>query len=322
MRKKNICTYFNQNFINRGCALIDSLFKTNENFVLYVLALDDVTFNYLKERYSPENVVILSMASYSSFFKINPEKYLDKKQFFFSITPNLCQWVIDQYSEIDVLLYLDADVYIFAELDIIYKEFNGYSIGVCSHRHNKFVKKISNHYGEYNVGVNLFRNDVIGKKCISNWKKDCDDWYPNKPNYPLSYFSDQIFLDQWPKTYKDHFLEIKNIGVNVAPWNAINYKFKKINNKIYVNNNPLIIYHFSSLVKTEQGVWNTNAGYCVFKLNKELRKIYINYIEHVVSSKFKTEKVVELEFKGSIKKKIFHSLFGLIFNNKIKLRNA
>ena len=220
------------------------------------------------------------------------------------------------------MLYLDADVFVFADLESIYKEFNGYSIGVCSHRHNRIVKKISNHYGEFNVGVNLFRNDVVGEKCISNWKKECDDWYPSKPNYPLTYFSDQIFLDDWPKKYKDYFLEIKNIGVNVAPWNAINYSFKKLNNKIYVNNKPLIIYHFSSLVLIEKNTWNTNGGYCFFRLNKALRNLYINYIHNVLSVNFKTESIVKLEFKGSIKKKIFHSLFGLFFNNKIKIKNA
>jgi hypothetical protein len=322
MRKKYICTYFNENFINRGCALIDSIYKTNENFVLYILALDDVTYNYLSERYISKDLVILSMSNYSIFFKINTEKYSDKKQFFFSITPNLCQWITNEYSEVDILLYLDADVYLFSDLEPIYNEFNGYSIGTCSHRHNKLIKKISSHYGKFNVGVNLFRNDIVGKKCISDWKKDCDDWYPNKPNYPLSYFSDQIFLDEWPQKYKDYFLEIKNIGVNVAPWNAFNYKFKSVDSTIYVNNEKLIIYHFSSLVKVENDLWNVNSGNCIFTLNKELRKLYEIYIKHILSFSVVTEKIIQLETKGSFKKKIFHLFIGSFLKNKIYIKNA
>ncbi len=42
---------------------------------------------------------------------------------------------------------------------------------------------------------------------------------------------------------------IKNIGINTSYWNAANYSFRKINDVYFVDNQPLIIYHFSSLRK-------------------------------------------------------------------------
>ena len=317
MKNKYVCTYFNENFISRGCAMIESLLDSN-NCIIYVLALDETTLQFLKNKY--EKVILLDINNYIDYFKIEINKFEDKKQFFFSITPNLCLWLLEKYKEIDILLYLDADVYVYSDLEPIYQELKGYSIAASSHRQNKLVKFFSNHYGKYNVGINLFRNDKIGKKCIKKWKENCDNWYPDMPDYPLSYFSDQIFLDDWPYLYKNSFKEIENIGVNVAPWNAINYKIRLLENKFYVNEFPLIIYHFSSLIKVSENVWNSNSSFFIFRIDSGLKKLYLNYLEHVLKFNVNNKNIVKLHFSGSIKKKLFHAFFGFFFKNKIKIK--
>ena len=165
----------------------------------------------------------------------------------------------------------------------------------------------------------FFRNDEIGMRCLADWSRECSDWYPNKPGYKLSFFSDQIFLDKWPLIYKNKFVEIKNIGVNVAPWNVINYNFKFVKNDLYVNNKKVIIYHFSSLINEGNGIWNPNSDFALFYLNKDLKSFYISYIKNILSYNLKTEKIVEFNFNGSFLKKIFYYMFGFFIKNKIKL---
>ena len=314
---KYICTYFNIDYLARGLALIESINNNNLDTIIYVLAIDEKVEIHLKNKFN--NVKVINMNYYNKHNNITKTKFSDQKQFFFSITPNLCKMLLTENEEIDILLYLDADVYVTSNITPIYNEFNNFSVGVCSHRRNKFIELFFNNYGNFNVGVNLFRNDKVGRKCLSDWSKECNDWYPNQPGYKLSFFSDQIFLDKWPIIYKNKFIEIKNIGVNVAPWNAINYNFKYSNNNLYVNNNKVIIYHFSSLVQEEKGIWNPNSGFGLFYLNKDLKSFYTYYIKHILSFDFNTEKIVQLKFKGSIQKKIFHFIFGFFINKKIKL---
>ena len=317
MPTKYICTYFNIDYLARGLALIESINSNNLDTIIYVLAIDEKVEIHLRNKFN--NVKVIKLDYYKNQNNITKSKYSDNKQFFFSITPNLCKMILAENKQIDILLYLDADVYVTSNITPIYDEFNNFSIGACSHRRNKFLELFSNKYGIYNVGVNLFRNDEVGRKCLSFWSKECNNWYPNKPGYNLPFFSDQIFLDNWPLKFKKNFIEIKNIGVNLAPWNAINYNYKFIKNNLYVNKNKVIIYHFSSLIQQEKGVWNTNSGYAFFHLNKHLKSFYISYIKHILSFNFNTEKIVKLDFKGSIQKKVFHFIFKSIMNSKIKI---
>ena len=46
---KYFCTYFNETFLSRGLAMMDSLKSNNRNIKFYVLALDYKTFIKLKE---------------------------------------------------------------------------------------------------------------------------------------------------------------------------------------------------------------------------------------------------------------------------------
>ena len=48
---KYFCTYFNETFLSRGLAMMDSLKSNNRNIKFYVLALDYKTFIKLKESF-------------------------------------------------------------------------------------------------------------------------------------------------------------------------------------------------------------------------------------------------------------------------------
>ena len=155
MFTKYICTYFNIDYLARGLALIESINRNNPETIIYVLAIDEKVETYLSKRY--KNVEVISMNYFNSQNNSNKSKYSDEKQFLFSITPNLCKMLLNKNKEIDVLVYLDADVYVTSDITPIYDEFKGFSVGACSHRRNKFLKLFFKNYNIYNVGVNFFQ---------------------------------------------------------------------------------------------------------------------------------------------------------------------
>ncbi len=316
---KYICTYFDFNFLPRGLALYYSLKKHHSDFLLFILTFDEKTYNFLW-KLNETQIVLISFKEYDLYFKTSAEKFIDKKQYYFSATPNLCLYVLKKWPDIDILLYLDADVYVYNSLDTVYDEFSEASIGFCSHRFNYLFKILSNNYGKYNVGVNFFRNDSIGLKCLLDWKNDCDSWYPNKPDYPLSFFSDQILLDNWPVRYNNVKI-LKNIGVNTAPWNAINYKFTKIRDIYYVNGNPLIIYHFSSLRKIDNYKWTANTIYFFASVLNILLEIYKEYIIKIESFGLPNQKLVMVTHKDKFIKKIFLKIAKNFINENIVITN-
>jgi hypothetical protein len=312
----HICTYFDFNFLPRGLALYNSIKKFHSDFRFYVLAFDSETYDYLRNL-NDSRIVPVSFQTYNSFFNTSIENYEDRKQYYFSATPNICIYLLNKYSDIDILLYLDADVYLFNSLEPLYNEFGNSSIGICPHRLHPIVKRLTKNHGIYNVGVNLFRNNLVGKKCLNDWKQECESWYKGKPGYNLNYFSDQIFLDKWPEKYSEVKV-IQHIGIDVAPWNAANYKFRKENNILYVNDFPVIIYHFSSLKRIAEKKWNANTIIYMASVKSVLLEMYINYINEVETND-RSDKFAVIQLSKSIWKRTFYWIMQLFLNEKICL---
>lgn len=311
-----ICTYFDINFLPRGLALIDSLEKNAGKYKLYILALDNQVVEFFK-KLNNNNIEVIELHEYIEFFNIDRSKYTNKKEFYFSLTPGLCIYALKKHDKIDILLYLDADVYLFNDIEILYSEIGDASIAMCSHRIPWYINVLSKNYGIYNVGVNAFRNDSEGLRCLEQWHKECTTWTPDLEGYPLSFFSDQIWLDKWPKLYKN-IKVISHKGINTAPWNAIQYSFKIHNGVYYVDEVPLVIYHFSSLKQLDDYTWHGNTSFTILDIKGVLERIYKMYIENI--QKYITNKntaTIELEFSGSSVKIAIYSLLRLIHNHKI-----
>jgi len=315
---RHICTYFDKNFLPRGLALLDSLEKNAEDFLYYVLALDDECAMHLK-KLNNKHIVVITLKDYSSYFSIDRSQFQDEKEFYFSLTPGLCLYVLKKYKDIDIILYLDADVYLLNDLEIVYEEMDSASIAMCSHRLPWYINLISKNYGIYNVGVNAFRNDSEGLKCLEDWNHDCTTWNAGQEGYPLAFFSDQIWLDKWPQKYNN--LKILNhIGINVAPWNAINYKFSKKDDKYFVDDKPLVIYHFSSLKKLSSNKWHGNTSFTLHNISGALLKLYKEYILNIAKYDYNTtHKTMKLEFEGSKIKMFIYMLLKSFHNHTILL---
>jgi hypothetical protein len=313
--KKYFCTYFDQNYLPRGLALYYSVKKFHSDFVFFVLTFDNYTYDYLNQLGENE-IKLISINDYNLYFQTSADKFRDKKQYYFSSTPNICLYLLTEYPEIDVLLYLDADVFLFNSLDPLYEEFGSSSIGVTPHRVNPILKLFVKHYGKYNVGVNMFRNSETGLKCLRDWKNECETWYQDKPGYPLNFFSDQIFLDSWDIKYKE-IKVIENIGVNTCYWNAGNYKFGKIDGVYYVNKTPLIIFHFSSLVKETENRWNTHSIYGLVSIRKTLLEIYKEYILRIESFGLNNMNREKIKRKERLQKLLFTFIMKAFINQNV-----
>jgi len=318
---RHICTYFDKNFLPRGLALLDSLKENTKEFTYYVLALDSETVEYF-EKLNDTHVAVIRLDEYIEFFNIDRSQYKTEKEFYFSVTPGLCRYVLAHYKEIDILLYLDADVYVFNDLEILYSEMGNASIALCSHRLPWYIKMMSKNYGIYNVGVNAFRNDEEGNRCLEEWFKDCTTWKEGQEDYPLSFFSDQIWLDTWLQKYKNLRI-IEHIGVNTATWNAINYKFRKKDDRYYVNDKPLIIYHFSSLKKLSPNRWHGNTSFTIINIRGILLEIYQTYLLNVDTYEQDDSKhSISLEFEGSKLKFFIYKMLKYIHNHEINTKGT
>lgn len=279
--KHNYCTLFDRNYLPHVLSLHESLEKNDPEFVLYCFCMDDESFNYLQNIKKKTIFPISYQKLESHFTNLNIAKTnRSRVEYYFTCSSAICSYILECYTEIEQITYLDADLYFFSSPDPIFLELKDASIGIIEHRFSFFAKKYEK-YGKFNVGWVTFRNDFSGRKCLEDWRSDCLDWcYDRLEN---GKFADQKYLDYWPNNYSGVHI-IKHLGANVAPWNVGRFSLKiDIKTKhIKVNDQSLIFYHFASFKQVDVKGYISNVSKYFVVLSGILRNnIYSHYLERI-----------------------------------------
>ncbi len=175
----------------------------------------------------------------------------------------------------DHIAYLDADLFFFDDPAPIFKEFSDGSIFMTEHQYAKNAKRYTEKYGRYNVQFLIFRNNPSGLECLKWWRDRCIEWCYAKP--VDGKFGDQKYLDDWTSRFKD-VVVLRNKG-GVAPWNIPNYQISTTNNKLYVDDDPLIFYHFHTFKILNDMKFSLVDGYRLTRSHIDL--IYMPYIRTI-----------------------------------------
>jgi hypothetical protein len=99
-------------------------------------------------------------------------------------------------------------------------------------------------YGKFNVGIVGFRNDAEGRRCLEQWREQCNAWCYDR--LEDGRYADQKYLDAWPDQFQG-VVVAQHLGVNVAPWNRVCYQLDERDGVPCVNGRPIVFYHFHGL---------------------------------------------------------------------------
>jgi hypothetical protein len=239
------CTYFDHNYLPKGLALYSSLQKHCGNqFKLWVLCLSSDCHAVLKDLNFP-NLCPVSLTELED----HDQGLLEIKstrtiiEYYFTCTPCFPLFLIEKNNEIDIITYLDSDLFFFSDLEPIFQEIGTNSIAIIPHRFSP-ERKILERYGIYNVGWLSFRNDFNGLSCLEWYRARCLEWCFDR--YEDGKFADQRYLDSWPQRFSG-VRSLEHQGANLALWNISNYSIHDIENHVFVNNQPLIFFHFQGI---------------------------------------------------------------------------
>lgn len=276
-------TYFNQAYLQKGLAMIDSFCKFNPSHKIYVLCFDQFTYNYLK-KYRRNETIPIKLSNFEDTDLLRAKKNRNKVEYYWTCTPSLPLFVLNNNKELDMVFYLDADLYFFDSVEKILSEFDQKSVYTVEHRYPKGQEGRENTSGRFNVAFQIFRKDKEGISCLNRWRNQCIDWcYWKEEDGKMG---DQMYLNEWPKLYKNLCIS-QNLGVDTAPWNIGQYNVTKKNKKIYINNDKLICYHFHQLKILGKNRFEYASGYRFS--NNVVKYIYRPY------SKDLTQKLIEIQ---------------------------
>jgi hypothetical protein len=296
------CTYFDHNYLPRGLALFRSLERYCPGFELWVLCMDRSCFEALTTLALPG----IHAIALDDFEKGDNDLLAAKQnrspiEYYFTCSPSLPLFVLNNHPQVDLITYLDADLFFFAELKPIYDELADRSIGIIGHRFPPFLKD-NEQYGIYNVGWLTFRRDAHGLACLRWWRERCLEWCYDRSEDGR--FADQKYLDVWPSRF-EKVAVLQHKGANLAPWNLANYTISTDGDQVRVDEQPLIFFHFHGLKHI--GRWAYDPSLDVYRAKATTvirRNVYAPYIRALAE----TTRHLPLSIRGTAPRGLLRSL--------------
>jgi hypothetical protein len=276
--KRFFCTFFDENFLTRGLALYESLTEWAKPFELMILCLDERCWEILNLLSLP-GVRLIRLPELES---AEPRLLIAKQnrsriEYYFTCTPELPRFLLERFPEIDLITYLDADLFFYSDPQPIFSELEGGSILIVGHRFSERNRHLEQ-FGIYNVGLLSFRNDQAGRTCLDWWSDRCLEWCYDRVE--AGRFADQKYLDDWPKRF-ERVRVLQHSGAGLAPWNLDGAALQWNGGQVLVNGQPLVFFHFHKLKILRSWLFRTGLDEFGAHLNSVSRRIYGGYINRL-----------------------------------------
>lgn len=277
------CTYFDRNYLLRGLTLYRSLAATGCDFQLHVLALDEEVARIVNLLALPNlNLIRLNALEQWAPSLLAAKDNRRLIEYYFTLTPQLPLYLFDHHPEIELVTYLDADLYFYASPEPLFAELGKRSILITPHRYPDHLKS-HEVYGLFNVQYQSFRRDQAGLACLRRWRDQCLDWCYDRAEDGK--YGDQKYLDEWPALYGEHLAILQQRGGGLAPWNWSSSPIQPSGDRVTIGGDPLIFYHFHG-VKVFNPYFISNGlldwGMMPWQL---LRWFYANYLRQLQATR-------------------------------------
>ena len=137
-------------------------------------------------------------------------------------------------------IYLDSDMMAFSDPDLALPS-DG-SVVLAPHRFaTAAFAAFEPSVGRFNGGYAAFRNSKEGNAALAWWHERCIESCPAIPT--ATAYADQKYLDVLPGSFSG-IRETAHKGLDTAPWNIQGYRVSERNSRVYIDDDPLLLYHY------------------------------------------------------------------------------
>lgn len=280
---KNIAfTICSNNYLGQAKVLSDSVYEHSRDKYDFYIVLCDVKNEAIDYSEFHANFVEAADLNIENFDWMR--EHYNIIELNTAIKPFTFKYLINKYNP-EFIHYLDPDTCTYAPLTAIEDEMGKdnsilltpHSLAPLAMDGNRPTDQTFLNAGIYNLGFLGLRADDTSKRML-------DWWCEILKEHCLIDTKNGLFVDQLPMNlvplYFDHVKVTRHKGLNVAYWNLherVIHKEKE--GKFYVNQDPLVFYHFSnfnpSLPDQLTGVGN-RYHFSDYPVLKELFDDYIN----------------------------------------------
>lgn len=268
----HFCTLFDSSYLLKGVAMLRTLRQHCPEAHVHVLCMDEPTREILE-------ILDLPHISCISLVEIEDDALLAVKpgrsmaEYCWTLSPCLPWYVMQQNPGIELITYLDADLFFYSPVQPLLDEIRGASIAIIEHRFPPPLKHLDVK-GRFCVEWVSFRRDTEGMVCLARWREQCIEWCFYRLEEDR--MGDQKYLDKWPEQYRSvHILQ--HPGAGIAPWNYAQYRFgQDAGGRITVDGQLLIFYHFHQFQLLSNGCFDRLSSYYT-AMGPEPKSVYEAY---------------------------------------------
>ncbi len=309
VKVEQFVTCFDSYFLPQGLALYNSLKIHSEHFVLWVVCLDQRTYDVLDE-YSLPGIKLLFIGAIENDQLVSLKGSRSKAEYIWTLSPFMPKWIFEADPDIERVTYLDADMFFFGDPSLIFEEFelSGKDILITEHAFDEEYDQ-STLLGRFCVQFIIYKRG--GSEAVRKWWEDrCLEWCFNR--WEDGKFGDQKYLDHWPILFPEKVHILKRLDYILAPWNSSRYP-----------SSSLILWHFHGFRLLTHSRILLHSSYEISHVID--RQIYIPYAE-AVAGQINTDTysprncLKYSKFKQSI---IFYlaAIYKTIINRKVPSMN-
>ncbi|PEI92778.1 glycosyl transferase [Bacillus pseudomycoides] len=275
----NYSMIISQKRLIQGLTCYYSLESHGTNFTVWICCMDNLTYQILTNL-KLKHAILIHVKDIENQELLNIKNERSLQEYCWTLKAPLCLHILNHYSEVDHIIYCDADMFFFAKPNIILDEWWKYSVFLCPQRG---TTELENVHGMYQAGLIGFKNDQNSKDILTWWKDKCLEYCKDVYDIEMNRWGDQKYLNHIP----DLFSNIKIMtqkGINTAPWNLIlnnHSSITKTESKIFIDQDELITFHFGSMKIINPNEFDLWKQEHVEIDQSILEYIYIPYIEKI-----------------------------------------
>lgn len=296
--------------------LYNSMEKYDESFKFFIICLQSDGKRML-ERLGLRNAVLIDIEALEAYdvelAAVKGKRSL--KQYAWAAKPVAALYIMEQYNEVDRVIWLDGDTMFLSSPEPIYKEWADYSVLLTEEKFTGKYEHISSIYGYFNTGFMGFRNDENSVECLRYFRdKLLHEWnYDEKEQYR---WNDQLYVSDWNSRF-DNIGIVKNPGINLTPfifnrlieeWES---ELAEKEGQLYIGQNKIVLYHFYGFICFNDKEFDL-CQYTNIYYEPQIQNIYLPYIKEAVYINKKL---------GALDKSFYctHQLAGSYINNYYRL---
>jgi len=293
--------------------MYQSLLKHCPSFQLYVIAFDDITFDYLQKNLH-KNLTAISLAQFEDEKLISIKSTRSASEYCWTCTASTVLYCLQKF-ELNHCVYIDADLCFYSNPQVLFNEWGDKSVLITEHRYTPQYDQ-SELSGIYCVQFVGFKNNAEGLETLNYWRNACIDWCYAKAEDGK--FGDQKYLDDWTTRFKGvHVLQ--HLGGGLASWNVEQWPFvSKTENEIIFkdtvknSNFEAVFYHFHHVRFFKNDIVDLGWRHPTMPVVANL------YVPYIIELGQIEERVKSIDHAFNIPLQDFKLIKSQGFKNKIK----